>query len=145
MLSALPGVALVVISVIASTQGQPVPVSSVVLTLAVTLVLGFWLRRMALITTVDPETITLRFRGLFKTRTVPISSVKHAHARTYKPLREYGGWGIKVGFSGWTYNVSGNEGVQLKLSEAKPLLIGSRRAEELAEAITASPHYRPGD
>lgn len=145
MLSALPGVALVVISLIASSQGQPVPASSVVLTLGVTLVLGVWLRKMALITTVNPDTITLRFRGLFKTRTVPISSVKHAQARTYKPLREYGGWGIKAGPSGWTYNVSGHEGVQLKLSDAKPLLIGSRRPEELAEAITASPNYKPGD
>ena len=58
------------------------------------------------------------------------------YARQYKPIREYGGWGIKCSLrNGKAYNVSGNRGVQLVLSSGKKLLIGSQKADELAAAI----------
>ena len=58
------------------------------------------------------------------------------YARKYKPLLEYGGWGIRCSLSeGKAYNVSGNQGVQLVFISGKQLLIGSQRAEELEEAI----------
>ncbi len=57
------------------------------------------------------------------------------YARQYKPIREYGGWGIRCGRKGKAYNISGNKGVQLVFKSGKRLLIGSQRAEELEEAI----------
>ena len=61
------------------------------------------------------------------------------YARTYRPLVEYGGWGIRYGFgkSGRAYNVSGNKGLQLVLKNGRRLLIGSQRPDELAEAISS--------
>jgi len=61
--------------------------------------------------------------------------IKEFHIRTYKPIREYGGWGIRYGRKGKAYNVSGNRGVQLRLSNGKKLLIGSQKPEELIEAL----------
>jgi hypothetical protein len=58
-----------------------------------------------------------------------------SEARTYRPLAEYGGWGLKYGPSGEAWNVSGDRGVQLKLANGRSLLIGSQRADELVEAI----------
>lgn len=55
--------------------------------------------------------------------------------RTYSPLREYGGWGIRYGWKGKAYNVRGNRGVQLELTKGGRILIGSQKPEELAEAI----------
>jgi hypothetical protein len=143
LLSVIPGLGLVIESLGASATGERVSLAAVVLVVAVTLLLGVWLRTMRLVTVVDDQAITLRFRGLFKTRTIPISQIRQAHPRTYRPIRDYGGWGIKLGPRGWAYNVSGREGVQLMLAEGKPLLIGSRRAGELAEAITTSESYHP--
>ncbi|MHC4762948.1 MAG: DUF6141 family protein [Planctomycetota bacterium] len=58
------------------------------------------------------------------------------YARKYRPLLEYGGWGIRWSLrKGKAYNVSGNKGVQLVFKSGKRLLIGSQRAEELEEAI----------
>jgi len=58
------------------------------------------------------------------------------YARQYKPIREYGGWGIRCSLrNGKAYNVSGNKSVQLVLSSGKKLLIGSQKADELAAAI----------
>ena len=59
------------------------------------------------------------------------------YSRTYKPIREYGGWGIRCSFTGKgkAYNVSGNKGLQLVLTNGKKLLIGSRKPDELVAAI----------
>jgi len=60
---------------------------------------------------------------------------KKATAVTYRPIMDYGGWGIKWGRKGKAYNVSGKRGVMLELKNGKNLLIGSQRADELAEAL----------
>lgn len=65
----------------------------------------------------------------------PFADIAACEARTYRPLLEYGGWGIRWGPGGWAYNVKGNEGVQLVLSAGRRLLIGSQHSDELAEAI----------
>ena len=54
---------------------------------------------------------------------------------TYRPLRDYGGWGIRLGRNGWAYNMWGTRGVLLYLKKGKTQLIGSQRADELASAI----------
>jgi hypothetical protein len=63
------------------------------------------------------------------------------YCRTYKPILEYGGWGIRCSFTGKgkAYNVSGNKGVQLVLTNDKKLLIGSQKPDELAAAIDQMP------
>lgn len=142
LLSILPGILLMFGAALEGLAEGVVPLPLVLLAVSLTLVFGLWFRRLSLITEVDDATITLRYRGLLKTRTVPISTVRSARASTYRPLLEYGGWGIKFGPKGWVYNASGKEGVQLELDGARPLLIGSHRAEELAEAITSAPEYR---
>ena len=61
-----------------------------------------------------------------------------SYARQYRPIMEYGGWGIRCGFRGGrAYNVRGNKGVQLVLQNDKRLLIGSQKADELAGAISS--------
>ena len=55
--------------------------------------------------------------------------------RTYNPIRDYGGWGIRWGSKGKAYNVSGNRGVYLEYSDGKKLLIGSQKPEKFAEAL----------
>ncbi len=136
LLSILPGLLLMFGALREGVAEGVVPLPLVLLAVALTLIFGLWFRRLSLITEVDDTTVTLRYQGLLKTRTVPISTVRSARARTYRPLLEYGGWGIKFGPKGWVYNVSGKEGVQLELDGARPLLIGSRRADDLVEAIT---------
>ena len=78
--------------------------------------------------------VRLRFFPLIR-RTIPLTEIQSCEARTYRPIREYGGWGIRWGFSGMAFNVSGDRGVQLVLAGRKRLLIGSQRADELAAII----------
>jgi hypothetical protein len=58
------------------------------------------------------------------------------YARRYRPIWEYGGWGIRYSFRyGKAYNVSGNRGVQLVFKNGKKLLIGTQKPEQLEAAI----------
>lgn len=49
----------------------------------------------------------------------------------YKPLLDYGGWGIRLGFKGKAYNASGNIGLKLVFKNNKKLLIGTNQPEEM--------------
>ena len=63
--------------------------------------------------------------------------IQSHYARKYRPILEYGGWGIRYTFSdkGKAYNARGNLGVQLELSTGSRLLIGSQKPEELNQAL----------
>jgi len=89
---------------------------------------------LRLITEVWDDGIHVRFFP-FSTHLFPFGNIRKLEVRKYNPLREYGGWGIRHGKSGRAYNVSGNLGVQLEFYKGKPVLIGSKRPEEMARAI----------
>ena len=73
--------------------------------------------------------VHLRFRE------VPCREIALAESVTYRPLRDYGGWGIRRGKGGPAYTVSGNRGVRISLLDGTSLLIGSQRADALAAAL----------
>ena len=55
--------------------------------------------------------------------------------RTYRPLREFGGWGIRWAPGKLAYNVSGNQGIWIQRTNERSILIGSQRVEEFVTAI----------
>ena len=94
--------------------------------------------QMRLITRITDEGIYVRFIPFhFKEQFYTWDSLESAQVRTYSPLREYGGWGIKYGFNGQgkVYNVSGNQGLQLVFKSGDKLLIGTQRPDEIQAAI----------
>jgi hypothetical protein len=98
---------------------------------------------MRLIVEVHPGHISIRYVPLLRRR-IPTAEIAHFRARSYRPILEYGGWGIK----GWSrgriaYNVRGNRGVELELRDGRQVMIGSQRADELEEALGAVLASRP--
>jgi hypothetical protein len=91
---------------------------------------------LKLITEVHNDGIYIRFFPLHrKFKIYPYTEIEKYEIRTYRPIYEYGGWGIRFGHSGKAYNVSGNKGIQLLFKNKKKLLIGSLKAEEFYRAI----------
>ena len=119
-----------------TTRGAPgADIGIIILIGSMALVL-FMFRSLRLKTTVTGEGV--RVSGLlFVNKLIAFEEIASAEARTYKPLREYGGWGYRIGPSGKAYNAQGSEGVQLVLKDGERILIGSQRATELANAISA--------
>lgn len=89
---------------------------------------------LRLITEVRTDGLYIRFYPIYS-KNIPYNTIRYCETRTYQPLAEYGGWGIKYGRSGWAYNIIGNRGVQLVLDDGKRILIGSQQANELESAI----------
>jgi hypothetical protein len=85
---------------------------------------------------VGDDRVIVRYFPIW-TRTIALNDILDCQAVTYSPIGDYGGWGIRYGWQGWAYNVKGDRGVKLTLRKGAPLLIGSQRAEELADAINA--------
>ena len=99
-----------------------------------------------LVTEVRNDGIYVRFIPFHRSfRKIAFTEVKQYEVRTYCPIMEYGGWGIRYSSSGKAYNVSGKQGLQLELLNGKRLLIGSQQPEELLRAIQAQIDERHGE
>jgi hypothetical protein len=91
---------------------------------------------MKLIVEVRHDGVHIRYVP-FVSRLIPYEEIQGHEARSYKPIREYGGWGIRWwGGKRTAYNVSGDQGVELTLRSGDRIMIGSQRANALDEAIS---------
>ena len=63
--------------------------------------------------------------------------ITSAEVRQYKPIREYGGWGVRIGLQGKAYNIKGNMGLQLVLDSGLRILIGTQKPDEISETLNA--------
>ena len=68
------------------------------------------------------------------------NEISNAYVRTYDPIGEYGGWGIKFGLfgnkaRGNAVNISGDLGIQLELKNGKKLLIGTQKESEAKRVL----------
>jgi hypothetical protein len=69
-------------------------------------------------------------------RIVPIGTVCRIEVVTYRPIADFGFWGIGSGRDGErALTARGNRGVRLELHDGTKLLIGSQRPEALALAL----------
>jgi len=64
------------------------------------------------------------------------TEVAKAYVRTYRPIVEFGGWGIRFGLKGRAYNVSGKQGLQLVMKNGKKILFGTQKPNEIRSALT---------
>lgn len=101
----------------------------------------FW-AMIRLVVEVKDDHLLIRYYPL-TTRKIPFSDITQVEARTYSPLREYGGWGIRGWGNKRAYNVSGNKGVELELQDGQKIMIGSQRSEELALALDTKLKLHP--
>ncbi len=117
------------------------------ITVAMTLLIVgilFLFLKSRLIVTVGSEGIEYRFFPFHrKTHKILWSEIAKAYVRTYRPIVEYGGWGIRYGLKGKAYNVSGNQGLQLELKDGKRILFGTQQPQQLEMVIKHSLEAKP--
>ena len=90
---------------------------------------------LRLIVEVHGDYLSIHFTP-FTRRKIAFENIEDAKTRSYHPIREYGGWGVK----GWShrkmaYSVSGNQGVDLQLRDGTSVMIGSREPKRLERAL----------
>lgn len=113
----------------------------IIFSVGVPLVIMLLFLRLALHTRIDETGVYYHFTYFhFKERHIPWSDIQKAYVRKYKPLAEYGGWGIRYSFgNGKAFNVSGNMGLQLELKNGKKILIGTQKAGEIEALLKGMP------
>lgn len=105
------------------------------LIIAVTLFITLLIASVRLQTRLAADGIYFRFFPFqIKFRHYPWPEVRRAYLRKYAPLKEYGGWGIRLSMfkNGIAYTVAGNHGIQIELTNGKKRLLGTRKPEEAA-------------
>ncbi len=99
-------------------------------------VLPYLMLRLRLEVAVYPDGLYYKFHGLhLRWHRMGYDEMKNTTAVKYRPIMEYGGWGIRIGVNKKAYNVSGNEGVLIELKNGKTVLFGSRRMLEFDAAL----------
>lgn len=91
----------------------------------------------ALQTYINEEGVFVRyFPFQFRYKFYNWNTIRASYVRKYSPVREYGGWGVRVGFNATkAYTMSGNIGLQLILQNGKKVLIGTNRPDHLKRVL----------
>lgn len=122
-----------------STAEEPVP-NWLAWVLAIVFGLGMpaFLLTLRMVTEVRPGLLRVRLFPVSRVE-IPTTHILEAAVRHYSPLKEYGGWGVRVSRThGRAYNAYGSLGVQLVVEGRGPVLIGSQHPEELLAALAAA-------
>lgn len=99
------------------------------------LIVSIFLFLLKLETTIDKHGIHYRFYPLIGRKTIPWNEISACYVRTYSPITEYGGWGIRWGFHGKAYNTKGDKGIQVVLKSGKKILFGTQNEVEAKSVI----------
>ncbi len=94
-----------------------------------------FLIKFRLITKVEDRQIEVGFPFGLR-RKIAMTDVLRREVITYRPLRDFGGWGIRMGRQGLMYNSSGNRAVKLTLRNGDIIFIGSQDPDRLVRAIS---------
>lgn len=91
-------------------------------------------------TRIDEKGVQYQFFPFnLKPRLLAWSDIDSCYVRTYSPIKEYGGWGYRLGIwgHGKAYSIKGNLGIQLILKNGKKLLLGTQQ-EDRAKRVIAN-------
>jgi hypothetical protein len=91
-------------------------------------------------TEVTPTDVRIWFGGVpIYRRVVPLGGIRRIEPTTFRPIADYGFWGVRSGRDGERALIArGTRGVRLELADGSLLLIGSQRTEELAQALQST-------
>lgn len=116
------------------TQPHRLPAVQLAVLLLLLTLGALWLLRLQV--RVDEAGIHYRYAPLLnRWRHRPWHELKQVYPRTYSPLGDYGGWGIRGWPGNWAYNVWGPAGLQLVFRNGDKLLLGTQRPTELRAAL----------
>ena len=98
--------------------------------------LCFYIAKMKLSVEIKSDGIWYKYPPQYsKWRNIKKEEIDQYEIRIYKPIAEYGGWGIKGSRKNRALNSSGNVGLQIYLIDGKKILIGTQRKQAIEYAM----------
>jgi hypothetical protein len=105
---------------------------------AFVLIISLFITSLRLVTLIKQDGIYVRFYPIqTRIRAYKWEEIDKLYIREYKPIREYGGWGLRYGFfgKGKALNVSGNIGLQIEFNNGNKLLIGTNKSTVMKNVL----------
>jgi hypothetical protein len=94
-------------------------------------------------TKIDGEGIKVKFTPfIWKEKMYRWDDLAEVKVREYRPLAEYGGWGVRGFGKNRALNVSGKTGLQLVLKDGSKMLIGTQQSKAMEEFLQSLPEAR---
>jgi hypothetical protein len=120
-----------------SPLNSPEMILAIVVGVGVSLAIAVLFALAKLETEVRSDGIYVRYKPFhIHFRRYAFVDLSEYYARRYKPILEYGGWGLRYSLrNGRAFNINGNKGVQLVFKNGRKLLIGSQKTEDFEQAI----------
>ena len=69
------------------------------------------------------------------TKTVPFKQIKYLRVTKYRPIKDFGGWGLRLRGKQQLWSARGADGLVLNLIEGAELIVGSDNPNKLKEHI----------
>jgi len=115
---------------------NPVSNGWLIATFTLTLLFTLFFVIAKLETRITKEGVYVRFFPIHRSfKFFPWSKISIAYVCDYKPIGEYGGWGIRKSANATAYTTSGKTGLQLRLIGGRKVLIGTRKPMELKRIL----------
>jgi hypothetical protein len=120
-----------------STSDQELIWSSILSIVVMSAVFLFILNRK-LITEIWTDGIRYKFAPFVrKMKHISISEIASVEVEKYKPIIEFGGWGVRKRFLSrkTAYNISGNMGMRVIMKNGRQIMFGTRKPDEMKHAV----------
>lgn len=106
------------------------------LALAAVVVLSIWGLLGGLTVVVDARSIRVGLGRGWPIRTrIPLDRIRAMTSISYRPLRDFGGWGVRGAADGRMWSARGDRAVRLELEDGRTVFIGSDDPEGLEARI----------
>jgi hypothetical protein len=108
------------------------------ITLVIMILLSIAFLTTQLITEIRNDGIFFKFKPFQrKYKEIRFDELESVEVKKYKPVMEYGGWGIRVGGKkrGKAYNVSGNIGIYFVFKDGRKFLLGTQKPESVKKVL----------
>jgi hypothetical protein len=118
---------------------QPMSDIGLIIFTTIYFVFIFAFSRTNLLVEVGEEGVLFRYYPFhLKYKKIAFNEIETAEIREFKPLAEFGGWGIRGNSKSSAYTVSGKKCVEFHLKGKKSILIGTLRQDEFAKALRSA-------
>jgi hypothetical protein len=132
---AVVALALVMVGVVTAVVLDPPETTDewVAIALGGVLVVMLWFVKLEIV--VGETAIDVRLFGPFRRR-IPLRDISQVEVADYRPLRQFGGWGWRLGRGGARqYALAGSRAVKLTLNHGKEIYLGSDELDVLHAEI----------
>ena len=105
---------------------------------AVSMVIGIALivlfATLRLVTEVHADAVHIRFAPM-RPKRIPYDSISSAEVRTIRPIRDFGGWGVRYRKGAKGYLARGNQAVWFSMRDGRDIVIGTEQPEQFESAL----------